>query len=337
MKRKHLPMFGRKESLRARGAFTLVELLVVISIIALLISILLPSLARVKWQANATKCLANLHSMAIAITAYTSEYSGTLPGPIHPAVKRKIFDLPLIDKKKSLTWLLRPYFGTGGNADQENSLADEVASCPTAEKIVPDQVFLDIITGSCWDERPYSYVANTWGVIAAPGTTVAASAQEWPHTNPPHYFGAWFFCDPSPVRNDVSWQPKSIENIKFPSSEWSIADAWYRRIAAGSSRSGTNKRQWNGTFVPQAANYLAVIPDRPYHGISPNNVKTHRRLGLTILPPITFKGSTNLAYFDGHASAFRGQWTTTGDGGTVNPWWQRFGGTHLDSDPWSPP
>jgi len=65
--------------LRSKRAFTLVELLVVIGIIALLISILLPVVGKVRRQADSTKCAANLHGMGQAWNMYVSQNKGICP------------------------------------------------------------------------------------------------------------------------------------------------------------------------------------------------------------------------------------------------------------------
>jgi prepilin-type N-terminal cleavage/methylation domain-containing protein len=60
-------------------AFTLIELLVVIAIIALLVSILLPSLAKARLLARRTVCQVNLGNIGKQIHLYAADFDGEMP------------------------------------------------------------------------------------------------------------------------------------------------------------------------------------------------------------------------------------------------------------------
>jgi prepilin-type processing-associated H-X9-DG protein len=61
------------------GAFTLVELLVVIGIIAVLVAVLLPVLQKAKESANRVACLSNLRQLGTAMVMYTGDNKGYYP------------------------------------------------------------------------------------------------------------------------------------------------------------------------------------------------------------------------------------------------------------------
>ena len=72
----------KRSPVRQTKGFTLVELLVVIGIIALLISILLPSLNKARETANRAKCASNLHQIGLAILLYQQDNQQLYPRTI---------------------------------------------------------------------------------------------------------------------------------------------------------------------------------------------------------------------------------------------------------------
>jgi prepilin-type N-terminal cleavage/methylation domain-containing protein len=67
------------KSIRDRQGFTLVELLVVIAIIALLLSILVPTLGKAREQAKLVKCRSNLHQQTLACEMYLQDNRNNFP------------------------------------------------------------------------------------------------------------------------------------------------------------------------------------------------------------------------------------------------------------------
>ncbi|MFA7236875.1 MAG: prepilin-type N-terminal cleavage/methylation domain-containing protein [Phycisphaeraceae bacterium] len=158
---KHKPLHG----------FTLVELLVVISIIALLLAILLPGLSKAKEAAKAVQCMSGQHQSMLAVIMYSGDYNGLgmpsdgwlpfTPGGPPACVARAWSDLLMEANYLQNVFLNKQYdAGTGG------------VLCLTVTEVKPRNAF------SCPD-------------FALPNVTILAG---WKITLPPgHARGAWSF------------------------------------------------------------------------------------------------------------------------------------------------
>lgn len=71
--------FARKPVSSRRLAFTLIELLIVIAIIALLAAILFPTFSRARERARQASCMSNLKQVGLALKQYAQDYDGSYP------------------------------------------------------------------------------------------------------------------------------------------------------------------------------------------------------------------------------------------------------------------
>ncbi len=86
--------YARNARLDRRGAFTLLELLVVIAIIALLISILLPSLEAARRASKNSACLAHIKNIGTSSRVYEADDASGWGIPVHPLQYRQPQDSP---------------------------------------------------------------------------------------------------------------------------------------------------------------------------------------------------------------------------------------------------
>jgi len=125
-----------KRQSQSKG-FTLVELLVVIGIIALLISILLPSLNRARETANRVKCASNLRQIGQALLLYANENRGAYPRTYYAAGSNT-------DLSNTGYNITNPFNTTSGNVGTNNvpaaiflllrtqDITSEVFTCPSS-------------------------------------------------------------------------------------------------------------------------------------------------------------------------------------------------------------
>jgi prepilin-type N-terminal cleavage/methylation domain-containing protein len=130
-----------------RRGFTLIELLVVIAIIALLMSILMPAMTKVKDQARAIACAASLRQWNFIINTYVNENNGQFFSGTNAA---------------GHWWPLQLSY------EQQDWRNADIWFCPTAKKAV--------YTATSNVQAPNLGIYNAWGILTAANGLAPGSA-----------------------------------------------------------------------------------------------------------------------------------------------------------------
>lgn len=163
---------------RGRSAFTLIELLVVVAIIAVLISILLPSLEKARRQAKDVQCGSNLRQIGISVLAYATENNGRIrPNLTAPT--------PL----GSWWGLVGTFKGSQGTINPENRLLYDYIKSPKSSLCPLDndqKAVSGLLAERAYESYGTSYVFNSSVISPMPGWAtltrpiVSISDVTWP-------------------------------------------------------------------------------------------------------------------------------------------------------------
>jgi prepilin-type N-terminal cleavage/methylation domain-containing protein/prepilin-type processing-associated H-X9-DG protein len=278
-----------------RRAFTLVELLVVIGIIAVLIGILLPALGGARYQASLVACESNLHQIALATIGYAADNKGLLP--------------PMCGESGSPTWnagymaqtswwpgnyMLNKY---GTSPDSEGGGAGRLQQQGYLGKRLP-QVNLPWQTNTCdWTQAKVLWCPSSATIHPSANSIQDASGGHW------FYQYNWHMCyrDPSNTgtANVQKWFNK-INNFGKPPTGaiWSYGAGTTSVPTATILSSGTpstypvaNMSLANDNIDAVNAIYIPTTSTQSNWGLYPHDFRNKR--------------SVNFVFIDGHVSTAR--------------------------------
>lgn len=268
-------------SRRSPRAFTLVELLVVIGIISLLISILLPSLARARQSASLLSCQSNFKQVYNALMFYANDNKGYLPRAADGDWSEPWLEADIM-------FTLTPYLGSGTPRTTGGEPYGPIAPALFCSERLPDG------TGNVW----FPSVKNM--IKFHPRAFPGADQVGWNITG----------SDGVSKPGNVEYPQRKLASIKSSADKIAFWDggqilSWNACTEPGAINLDGWRWNWTGAHYyldpPPPAydmNRWNVPIDEANPGVEPNGwwevcVRT-RHMNNTVTP---------VAFFDGHVEA----------------------------------
>jgi len=218
------------------SGFTLIELMVVVGIIAVLVSILLPAMGRMRDQSRAVKCATNLRAIGEGMQVYLNAYNRFFPPPKNGSVV-----LDPADPAKYVAFSnANMYFGVW--LAKTAKLTPDVLTCPSNQQ-------KDSAPGYANEQAAYGF--NGWG----------NSHSHMTDSERTQYFGS--LSEIALFRYVTSWDfgyavGKQLGQVPNPSKTIFAQDAWETFLDGGSD---------GDTFASTNASQRGQIAEHPENDI----------------------------------------------------------------------